>query len=86
MSSISELVAPVLDTLDSVGLLFLSSVLSGDLLYLRSATVNVYKYCLIQGKKWALQQEGKKLSAYLRFATDSSFPSVFNFLFLGCGL
>lgn len=28
----------------------------------------------------------KKIFVYLRFATDSSFPSVFNFLFLGCGL
>lgn len=51
ISSINEFVAPVLDILDSVGRLRLSS-LSGD----------------------------------LRFATDSSFPSVFNFLFRGCGL
>jgi len=84
MSSISELVAPVLDTLDSVGLLFLSSVLSGDLLYLKLAIVNVYKQCLIQGKKWALQQ-GKNilLTFFLRLILPSPPCSIFSFLAAG---
>ena len=75
ISSINEFVAPVLDMLDSWGLLRRSS-LSGDLVTkilaidLKSASSCIF-----------LQEE--EACTYLLLAEDSPFPSEFNFLFLG---
>ena len=81
ISSINELVAPLLDIL-SVGRRRLSFSRSGDL---RIETISQCHRNKISSNGVSMHPDRK--SIYLLLGADeSSFSSTFNFLFLGCGL